>query len=70
MQNYSTQDGYYINDFHRLNSMAAQREAYYMSLQPYSRAQKLNQIQSLRQSSIPLGRRPYVSINPAVAAKL
>ena len=42
----------YINDFHRMNSMAAQREVQLMSLQPYSREQKLMQIQSLRESRI------------------
>ena len=42
----------YINDFHRSNSMAAQREVQRMSLQPYSREQKLMQIQSLRESRI------------------
>ena len=40
-------DGLYINDFHRLNSMAAQREAQRMSLQPLSREQKLMQIELL-----------------------
>jgi hypothetical protein len=44
---------YYINDFHRKNSMAAQREALSMSLHPYSREQKIEQIQSLRRSRIP-----------------
>ena len=42
----------YINDFHRSNSMAAQREVQRMSLQPYSREQKLMQIRSLRESRI------------------
>ena len=42
----------YINDFHRSNSMAAQREVQRMSLQPYSREQKLMQIASLRQSTV------------------
>ena len=40
----------YINDFHRSNSMAAQREVQRMSLQPYSREQKLMQIRSLQES--------------------
>ncbi len=40
-------DGLYINDFHRLNSMAAQREVQRMSLHPYSREQKLAQIEEL-----------------------
>ena len=37
-------DGLYINDFHRSNSMAAQREVQRMSLHPYSRQQKLDQM--------------------------
>ena len=41
----------YINDFHRANSMAAQREVQQMSLHPYSREQKLEQIASIRQQS-------------------
>ena len=41
-------EGLYINDFHRQNSMAAQREAQLMSLHPLSREQKLSQIQSIR----------------------
>ena len=40
-------DGLYINDFHRSNSMAAQREARLMSLHPFSREQKLRQIEML-----------------------
>ena len=40
-------DGLYINDFHRSNSMAAQREAQRMSLHPCSREQKLRQIETL-----------------------
>ena len=40
-------DGLYINDFHRLNSMAAQREVQRMSLHPYSREQKVAQIEEL-----------------------
>ena len=58
MQNYLSMDGLYINeedrysqefvtDFHRLNSMAAQREVQRMSLHPYSREQKLAQIEEL-----------------------
>ncbi len=41
--------GWYINDFHRRNSMAAQREVMQMSLHPCSREQKLAQIARLRQ---------------------
>ncbi len=40
-------DGLYINDFHRSNSMAALREVKRMSLHPYSREQKLRQIETL-----------------------
>ena len=47
MQSYLSMDGLYINDFHRSNSMAAQREVQRMSLHPYSREQKLRQIELL-----------------------
>ncbi len=47
MQSYLSMDDLYINDFHRLNSMAAQREVQRMSLHPYSREQKLTQIAEL-----------------------
>ena len=40
-------DDLYINDFHRSNSMAAQREVQRMSLRPLSRLQKLQQIEEL-----------------------
>ena len=49
MQNNSSQGGLFINDFHRSNSMAAQREVAIMSLHPYSREQKIAQIQSLKE---------------------
>ena len=52
MQNYLSMDGLYINDFHRSNSMAAQREVLRMSLHPYSREQKLNQIATLHQMAM------------------
>lgn len=52
MQNNSLTEGLYINDFHRSNSMAAQREARRMLLHPYSREQKIKQIMSLKQSQI------------------
>jgi hypothetical protein len=45
-------DGLYINDFHRANSMAAQREVQQMSLHPYSREQMLQQIESFKNHSI------------------
>ena len=43
--------GLFINDFHRMNSMAAQREVQQMSLHPCSREQKLAQIVRIRQHS-------------------
>ena len=49
MQNYLLGKDLYINDFHRKNSMAAKREVLYMSLHPYSREQKIAQIQSLKE---------------------
>ena len=48
--NNSSATGWFMNDFHRSNSMAAQREVQRMSLQPYSREQKLMQIRSLKES--------------------
>lgn len=51
MQNSLSVDGLYINDFHRENSMAAQRAVRQMSLHPYSREQKIAQIQMLRRLS-------------------
>ena len=44
---YLSMDGLYINDFHRSNSMAAQRQVQRMSLHPLSREQKLAQIAEL-----------------------
>jgi len=52
MQNYLSMDGLYINDFHRSNSMAAQREVLRMSLHPYSREQMLQQIEDFRAHSL------------------
>ncbi len=51
MQNSLLVEGLYINDFHRQNSVAAQREVQQMSLRPYSREQKIRQIQMLHQLS-------------------
>ena len=51
MQNSLSAEGLYINDFHRENSMAAQREVQQLSLHPYSREQKIAQIQMLRRLS-------------------
>ena len=42
---------YYLNATHQANSMAAQREVASMLLHPYSREQKLQQINSLRQKA-------------------
>ena len=42
----------YLNDFHRKNSMAAQREVQQMSLHPCSREQKLAQIQRIKEHSM------------------
>lgn len=52
MQNNSSAGNFYINDFHRTNSMAAQREVLRMSLHPYSREQKLEQIKMLKGSTV------------------
>ena len=52
MQNYSSQGGLYISDFHRSNSMAAQRVVAIMSLHPYSREQVLTQVASLHRTTI------------------
>ena len=49
--NNSLVEGWFINDFHRRNSMAAQREVQQMSLHPCSRKQKLAQIARIRQHS-------------------
>ena len=51
MQKSSFEDDWYINDFHRENSMAAQREVQQMSLHPYSREQKIAQIQRIKEQS-------------------
>ena len=51
MQYNSLAGGWFINDFHRRNSMAAQREVQQMSLHPCSREQKLAQIARIRQHS-------------------
>ncbi len=51
MRNNLSQEGLYINDFHRRNSMAAQREVLRMLLHPCSREQKIRQIELLHQMS-------------------
>ena len=52
MQNYLSMVSLYINDFHRSNSMAAQREVLRMSLHPFSREQKVSQIERLHEESV------------------
>ena len=52
MRNNLSQEGLYINDFHRRNSMAAQREVLRMLLHPCSREQKLMQIELLHKMSV------------------
>ena len=42
----------YTNDFHHQNSMGAVKEVESMLLHPYSREQKLVQINSLRQKAV------------------
>ena len=51
MQNNSVLERSYTNDFHRQNSMGAVKEVESMLLHPYSREQKLAQINSLRQKA-------------------
>ena len=51
MQNNSLAESWFINDFHRKNSMAAQREVQQMSLHPCSREQKLAQIRRIKEHS-------------------
>ena len=52
MQNNSSANNLYINDFHRKNSMAAQREVQQMSLHPCSREQMLQQIEDFKNHSV------------------
>ena len=61
MQNNSSHKGLYISDFHRQNSMAAQWEALRMSLHPYSREQKLQQIEMLHLMSANLKERSFAT---------
>ena len=51
MQNNSVLERSYINDFHRQSSLAALRGKQHMLLHPYSREQKLAQINSLHHLS-------------------
>ena len=51
MQNNSVLERSYINDFHRQSSLAALRGKQHMLLHPYSREQKLAQINSLHQNT-------------------
>ena len=52
MQNYLLNENWFISDFHRANSMAAQREVLQMLLQPFSREQMMEQIQRIHSQSI------------------
>ena len=52
MQNNSVLERSYINDFHRQSSLAALKGEQYMLLHPYSREQKLAQINALRQKAV------------------
>lgn len=52
MQNNSVLERSYINDFRWMNSMGAVKEVESMLLHPYSREQKLAQINSLRQNTV------------------
>ena len=52
MQNNSVLEKSYINDFHRQSSLAALKGEQYMLLHPYSREQKLAQINSLHQKVV------------------
>ena len=52
MQNNSVLERSYINDFHRQSCLAALKGEQYMLLHPYSREQKLAQINSLRQKAV------------------
>ena len=52
MQNNSVLERSYINDFHRQSSLAALKGEQYMLLHPYSREQKLAQINSLHQNTV------------------
>lgn len=52
MQNNSVLERSYINDFHHQSSLAALKGEQYMLLHPYSREQKLAQINSLRQKAV------------------
>ena len=52
IQNNSVLERSYINDFHRQNSMGAVKEVESMLLHPYSREQKLAQINSLHQKAV------------------
>ncbi len=51
MRNSLSQDGLYINDFHRRNSMAAQREVLRMKLHPTTREEKIRQIEMIHNMS-------------------
>lgn len=52
MQNNLLNESWFINDFHRANSMAAQREVLQMLLRPFSREQMMEQIQRIHSQAI------------------
>ncbi|MBP5456322.1 MAG: hypothetical protein J6Y37_07460 [Paludibacteraceae bacterium] len=52
LEKLSSIEGFYLNDFHRQNSMAAMKEVRRMSLHPYTREQKLQQILEFKNHSI------------------
>ena len=52
MRNSFSTSNHYLNDTHQANSMAAQREVASMLLHPYSREQKLQQINLLHQKAV------------------
>ena len=51
MQDNSSVKDWCINDFHCANSMVKQRKVQRMSLHPYSREQKLEQIEKFKNHS-------------------
>jgi len=52
LEKLSSMEGFYLNDFHRQNSMASMQEVRRMSLHLYSREQKLQQIKGIKKQSI------------------
>ncbi|MDD7721547.1 MAG: hypothetical protein PUK64_00945 [bacterium] len=52
MRNNSSLANFYLNATQKTNSLAVQLEVLSMSLHPYSREQKLQQIESLHRNSV------------------